>query len=194
MKKRIVKIISVILIFVMMSLPQFSNLNAAEVENPQSIDKNKVLETRFLNMLNHNFVYGEDFNDLEMIVNNSIIALLEQRDSENEEYISESIVNSYLFDMYGFKIDDFSQVNKDFGYKEGFVYIIPRGFAKYEHKPLSLSENEDGTFTFTTLVTIMTHDGSSETLTAKTIFAKNPSSLFGFNIVSSYFLENSSDI
>ncbi len=194
MKKSIFKIIAVMLTFVIMSLPVFSNLSAAEVKSELSFDENKVLETRFLNMLNHNYVYSEDFEDLEKIVNNSIIALLEQRDSENEDYISDSIVNAYLFDMYGFKITDFSQINKDFDYKEGFVYIIPRGFAKYEHKPLALNTNEDGTYTFTTLVTIRTHDGFSETLTAETVFAKNSSSIFGFNIVSSYFLESISNI
>ena len=190
MKKSIIKIIAVMLTFVIMSLPVFSNLSAAEVESEPAIDKNKVLESRFLNMLNHNYVYGDDFEDLEKIVNNSIIALLEQRDSQNEDYISNTVVNIYLFNMYGFEITDFSQINKDFDYKEGFVYIIPRGFAKYEHKAIEINPNEDGTYTFTTFVTIRTHDGLSETLTAKTVFAKNESSFFGFNIASSHIFEN----
>ena len=194
MKKSIFKIIAVMLTFVIMSLPVFSNLSAAEVENQPPVDINKVLETRFLNMLNHNYVYGEDFEDLEKIVNNSIIALLEQRDFENEDYISETIVNGYLNDMYGFEIADFSQINRDFDYQEGFVYIIPRGFTRYEHKAVAIKTNEDGTYTFTTLVTIRTHDGCSETLTSETLFAKNSSSVFGFNIVSSYFLEDLSHI
>lgn len=190
MKKSILKIVAVMLIFVIMSLPVFSNLSAAEIESEPEIDNSKVLETRFLNMLNHNYVYDDDFDDLEKIVNNSIIALLEQRDSENEDYISSEIVNSYLFDMFGFNIDDFSQINKEFGYRDGFVYIIPRGFAKYEHKPVTIKTNEDGTYTFTTLVTIRTHDGCTEEVFVESLFAKNESSIFGFNIVSSCFLNN----
>ncbi len=190
MKKNILKFVSVMLTFVIISLPLVSNLTAAEVELKPNFDESKVLETRFLNMLNHNYVYGEDFKNLEAIVNNSIIALLDQRNIENNDYISQYVVNSYLNDMFGFEISDFSEINKDFDYKEGFVYIIPRGYTVYQHQPISLIYNEDGTYTFISSVTINSHDGYSETLTAQTLFAVNSESVFGFNIVSSKFLEN----
>lgn len=179
------KAISVMLAFVIMSLPMFSNLSAVEVEDVPKIDNTQVLSTRFLNMLNHNFVYGNDFEDLEKIVNNSVIALLDYRDSNDDSYIAQDTVNSYLYDMFGFKIDDFSLINEEFGYKEGFVYILPRGFELYEHKAISLSQNEDLTYTFVTDVTIKTHDGCEEDLTATTLFVENPTSAFGFNIVTS---------
>ena len=46
-----------------------------------------ILNSRFLNMLNHNYVYGDGIGSVEAIVNNSIIALLDLRDKENEDYI-----------------------------------------------------------------------------------------------------------
>ncbi len=185
MKKTILKTIAVVLAFVFLSLPIFSNFTYAEGAQELSFDSNKVLETRFINMLNHSYVYGEDFADLEEIVNNSVIALLDKRDTIDDSYIAEDIVNGYLFDMYGFRVEDFSKINPEFDYKEGFVYILPRGFALYEHSAVSLTENEDGTYTFVTNVSVKTHDGITENLTAETLFVTNPNSVFGYNIVNS---------
>ncbi len=181
MKKTVFKFISVMMIFIILSIPVFSNFSAAQIEENPTIDSVKVLETRLLNMLNHNFVYGEDFNNIEGIVNNSAVAILDMIDDEG--FIPQSALNEYLFDMYGFKIEDFSNINKDFGYKEGYVYILPRGYTIYNHKAISLKENEDGTVTLVTNVIIKNHDSSAQTLTAETIFVKNPASVFGYNIV-----------
>ncbi|MBQ6847741.1 MAG: hypothetical protein IJO62_02350 [Clostridia bacterium] len=183
MKKVFLKAVAVMLTFVILSLPTFSNFTSAEEIEAPKFDTNKVLETRFLNMLNHSFVYGEDFAVLEEIVNNSVVALLDKRDTVDDSYIDENIVNGYLYDMYGFKIVDFSKINPQFDYKEGYVYILPRGFAIYEHSAVCITENKDGTYTFVTDVNIKTHDSCEENLTAKTIFVKNPDSVFGYNIV-----------
>ena len=188
MKKNVLKIISVMLTFIIMSLTVFSNFSAAEVETETAFDVDKVLESRFLNMLNHNYVYGDDFNDIEDIVNNSAVAHLNCIDDDG--YIDENILNNYLFDMYGFKLDDFSEINKEFGYKEGYVYILPRGFSLYEHKAVSLDKNEDGSLTFITDVIIKSHDDGPVKQSAKTVFVKNPLSIFGFNIVYSNLQNN----
>jgi len=73
-----------------------------------------ILQTRFLNMLNHNYVYDDAIYSYEDMVNDSVIALLDMREDENSSYISQDIVNDYLYDMYGVTIDDFSEINKDF--------------------------------------------------------------------------------
>ncbi len=187
MKKTVLKSLSVLFCFVLISLPVFSSFSAAEAPE-NAPDKSLVQEARFENMLNHNFVYDEDFYNVSDIVNNSMVALLEYRDAEDDSYIAQDIINSYLFDMYGFKIDDFSGINEDFGLRDGFVYILPRGYAIYEHSVKSVSENEDGTFTCVTDVIVKTHDGCEEDLTAETIFAVNESSAFGYNIVISKFI------
>lgn len=189
MKKTIIKVITVLLVFVLMSLPLYSNLYAVEPENKAIVNSQKVMEARFLNMLNNNYVYSEAFDSLEDIVNDSVIALLDSREGENESYISQTTVNEYLYDMFGFKVYDYSEINKDFPYMEGYVYILPRGYAKYEHSAVSITENEDGTFTFISDVKIKTHDGYESTNRAKTLFVKNSDSVFGYNIVVSDIYE-----
>ena len=148
-------------------------------------DSSKVQQARFLNMLNHNFVYNEAFNSVEDIVNASVPALLNMRDSVNESYIAESYVKDYVYNMYGVEIEDFSDINNDFAHLDGYVYIIPRGFSVFSHKIDSVSLNEDGSFTVVTSVSIDSHDGDSISRKAVSLFVKNDRSRFGYNIISS---------
>lgn len=180
MKNKLFKIITVLLIFVFFMGFKSVNLNAKVSET--QVDYKKVLETRFLNMLNHNFVYSEDFENLDDIVNNSAIALLNQKDGD---HIETSVLNTYLYNMYGLEIKDFSTINDGFNFKEGYVYISPRGYAIYKHTAESLTENPDGTFTFVTNLEIKTHDEQNCISTCETVFTKNEKSVFGYNIVTS---------
>lgn len=148
-------------------------------------DSSKVQQARFLNMLNHNFVYNEAFNSVEDIVNASVPALLNMRDPVNESYIAESYVKDYVYNMYGVEIEDFSDINSDFAHLDGYVYIIPRGFSVFSHKIDSVSLNEDGSFTVVTSVSIDSHDGDSISRKAVSLFVKNDRSRFGYNIISS---------
>ena len=148
-------------------------------------DSSKVRQARFLNMLNHNFVYNEAFNSVEDIVNASVPALLNMRDPVNESYIVESYVKDYVYNMYGVEIEDFSDINNDFAHLDGYVYIIPRGFSVFSHKIDSVSLNEDGSFTVVTSVSIDSHDGDSISRKAVSLFVKNDRSRFGYNIISS---------
>ena len=187
MKKSGIKITAALLTLILSSFTLFFNFTVATAEETE-INHNKVLETRFLNMLNHSYVYSEDFESVEKIVNNSVVALLDL--SEDGEYLKEETVNSYLYDMYGFKVDDFGEFNRDFGYKKGYVYILPRGYTVYEHKAVALTLNEDGSYLFETAVKVKTHDSASENLVCKTLFIDNPASSFRFNIVTSKIIEN----
>lgn len=148
-----------------------------------SADADKILESRFLNMLNHNFVYDSTFDSVEDMVNESMPALLGYRDSEDDSYIAESYVADYIFDMYGIEIEDFSDINKDFENKEGYVYIIPRGFTKYNHTISDVTVNEDGSYTVTTKITTSSHDSGDTIDTCTTLFVPNAESTFGFSII-----------
>ena len=180
MKYRVFRILSVVLVFVFALALKPTNLSAQKPEINTAIDYSKVLETRFLNMLNHNFVYSEDYKNINDIVNNSAVALLGKK---NGDYIEAEVLNTYLFNMYGFEIDDFSKINDGFNFKEGFAYISPRGYAVYNHTAESLTENPDGTFTFLTNVEIKTHDEQCYISACETVFVKNEKSIFGYNIV-----------
>lgn len=163
-----------------------SNGIITEVSHKSDLpDSSKVRQARFLNMLNHNFVYNEAFNSVEDIVNASVPALLNMRDPVNESYIAESYVKDYVYNMYGVEIEDFSDINSDFAHLDGYVYIIPRGFSVFSHKIDSVSLNEDGSFTVVTSVSIDSHDGDSISCKAVSLFVKNDRSRFGYNIISS---------
>ncbi|MBE6740318.1 MAG: hypothetical protein E7565_08385 [Ruminococcaceae bacterium] len=157
-----------------------------------SDSSSNVLAARFLNMLNHNLVYGEDFCSVEKIVNLSVIANLAHAD-ENREFVKSDIVYSYVYDMYGIEIVD-TVPNPDLPEKAGHLYIVPQGISVYKHTNAQFSLNEDGSYTVTTLVSVENHDGESETFKASTLFVKNPASAFGFNIVSSDFIVDSISI
>ena len=154
----------------------------------------KVLEARFLNMLNHNYSYNDDFESYEKLVNNATIALLNLRDKQNEEFISQDIISKYLFNMYGVDFVDYSEINIDFPQVEGFVYIIPRGFTKYNHKIISVCENQDGSYTVKTKVLISAHDDGEYYDICTTVFEKNKNSDFGFKIICSEIGEKGSNI
>ncbi len=146
-------------------------------------DSSKILEARFLNMLNHNFVYDETFDSVEDIINSSMPALLEHRDSEDDAFISQTYVEDYIFNMYGITDVDFAEINKEFDRKDGFVYILPRGFSNYSHSITSVTANEDGSYTVTTRLTENGHDSTAFTDTCTTLFVPNSQSAFGFNII-----------
>ncbi len=156
-------------------------------------DTLKVLETRFLNMLNHNFVYDSDFRSIEDMVNASMPALLEFREEESS-FIKEEYVSDYIYNMYGIEIEDYSSLNEDFPKREGYVYILPRGYEKYNHKAVLLSRNEDGSYTMKTRVTADTHDGQEIIGICETLFVENSQSQFGFSIIYSNFISNGNSL
>ena len=180
MKKKVFKGILILIIIGLFSVSLFATFSAAKPEKSNTFDQEKVLETRFLNMLNHSFVYSNDFENVDTIVNNSAVALL---DKKVDDYLEADVLNGYLFDMYGFKVDDFSKINDGFKFKEGYAYISPMGYATYKHETVNLTHNPDGTYTLLSNVEIKTHDQQVISSTAETVFVKNPESVFGFNIV-----------
>lgn len=150
----------------------------------QTADADRVLEARFLNMLNHSFAYGEDLGSVETLVNCSVAALCNMDGGAEESFIKESRVEDYMYNMYGVEAENLDSVNAAFPHKDGYVYIIPRGYTVYKHTIDSVMLNEDGSYTVTTLVNIDSHDGE-ENGRAVTLFVKNSDSQFGFNIISS---------
>ncbi len=149
-----------------------------------NVENNKILESRFLNMLNRNFVYNDSYFTVEDVVNDSMIALLDMRDSEDDAYISQEIVSDFVYDMYGIEVD-YSEINSQFPKKEGYVFLLPRGYELYEHTVLNITENEDGTYTVKTNVKISCHDGTVYNDVCETLFVPNEASQFGYNIVHS---------
>lgn len=147
-------------------------------QTPES--ENPVLEARFLNMLNHNFVYNNDFYDDEALVQNSVLALL---DMAEDSYIAETYVKDYIFNMYGKIYEGFESD------KEGYLYVLPRGYSLYNHEIVKVTDNLDGSYTVITNVTISYEEGDTETLECETLFIEAEDSAFGYNMLYSDIAE-----
>lgn len=189
MKKRFLNCLATILVlllsFSVLSVRPSAQESEAPVKTSSSYDASEALKARFLNMLNHNFAYDTAFESAEDLVNCAVLARLNLRDDKDDSYIAENYIKDYLLDMYGIEIDDFSVFNTDFPHKDGFVYIVPRGFSVFSHSNAAITENEDGTYTVTTDVTVISHDSDAENGRAVTMFVKSSESKFGFCILSS---------
>ncbi|MBE6727392.1 MAG: hypothetical protein E7562_01950 [Ruminococcaceae bacterium] len=162
----------------------------AETKKDAVLSDEKVNAARFLNMLNHNSSYNDDFFDVDVLVNNAVLQLLDLRSAEDEDFIAVGFVAEYMKDMYGIEIVDVSALNAEFPQKEGHIFIVPRGFSTYTHEFVSARENEDGSFTVETKVTVDYHDGKVETVSAVSLFVVNEASAFGYNLVYSNLLIN----
>lgn len=184
MKKGILSItaLAVVLLISFTSLTVKPAANATEKKPAVTVSEEKALGARFLNMLNHNFVYNDAFESVYEMTACSEVALL---DKAEDGYIKQSLISGYLYNMYGVENADFAAVTKDFPQRENYVYVIPRGFSVYKHSAPVITENEDGSYTVVTDVEISSHDSDVETAKATTLFVKNENSAFGFNIISS---------
>ena len=184
MKKGILSIaaLAVVLLISFTSLTVKPAATATEKKPAVTVSEEKVLGARFLNMLNHNFVYNGEFESVYEMTACSEVALL---DKAEDGYIKQSLIAGYLYNMYGVENADFAAVTKDFPQRENYVYVIPRGFSVYKHSAPVITENEDGSYTVVTDVEISSHDSDVETAKATTLFVKNENSAFGFNIISS---------
>lgn len=160
----------------------------------EEVEVDAVKTARFINMLNHNYVYGIDFLTVDDMLSESIVGLLDARDSENPDFIKESYIKDFMYSMYGVEIVDMSNFQSDMPKLEGYVYIMPRGFSEYSHSLVSARENEDGTYTVTTDVAVSAHDGIGRICKAVTLFVENTDSQYGYNIVSSELIENGSEV
>ncbi len=202
MNKNLLKIVALMLVLMLFSVSNLPASFASEPVNSLTVattnnvitiadtvepdfDINEVYKVRFLNMLNHNYVYGESFKFVEDMINDSMPALIQYRESEDSEFLHESYVSDYMFNMYGIDFIDYSEVNAEFEQVEGYVYILPRGFSVYEHEITAVIENEDGSFTVKSVVKVSSHDSGINIEECETLFVRNEFSPFGFSIIRS---------
>lgn len=193
------KVLSLILCLVMLTIcssliaPVITEGSQVSAATADEIQVN-VNEARFLNMLNHNFVYNTDFDNADTIVNNASLALLDLRDSANEDYIKDTYVKGFVKDMYGIEIADMSSLNAEYPQLDGYLYIIPRGYTSYSHTIVSVEQNEDGSYTVVSDVSVSDHDAASKTQKAVSLFVENDESAFGYNMIYCNIVANSTDI
>ncbi|MBQ0083698.1 MAG: hypothetical protein KBS52_02900 [Clostridiales bacterium] len=144
------------------------------------INYQKVACAKIENLLNLNNVFGADFTDNELLVNRAAINLKALADDEG--FIPESAITAYIKDMYDIDLSITDDINADMPKKEGFVYLIPKGYTTYSHEIISETE-QNGYLNVVSEVLITYHDGTQETATAKTVLIENPNCSFGYNIL-----------
>ncbi len=145
-------------------------------------DMAKVAEAKILNLLNLNNVYNDDFTDNEALVNAAAINLRSYATANG--FIENSIITAYLKDIYDIDVEINDSINVNMPKKQGYVYLIPRGYSSYTHEILSITDNGDSVIVVS-LVSVNSHDGTDVIGTATTTLIKNENSSFGYNIINS---------
>ena len=182
MKKSLIIVITVVCAAVILASTIFSGdtVKTAAETTPAASEHVSFEEATLLKLLNENYVYGSDFEDVDDIVNCSVNNF--KANVADEGYISDKQLCDFVYDMYGIEIVDLSKLNPEHAYKPGYVYALP-AFTEYAHKNIKLTANEDGTITAKTDICVTSLDGKGENLKATTLFVKNDNSQFGYNIV-----------
>lgn len=181
-----IKIFAMILAVAVMTFCGFGSAVAeennltAQAEFSSSPNADRVLAARLLNMLNHNAVYNDDFSNTNIIVDNSAIMLLDRADQDG--FIDSALVGGFVYNMYGISLADY-KVNQDLPQKDGFFYVIPRGFDTYSHTITNITR--DGLYIYvTSQLVIESHDCDSYTYSCNSVFLMNSASAFGYNLIS----------
>lgn len=195
MKKILSLVLCVVMMIVCLSLiaPAFEKSTQVSAATAQEVETD-ANEARFLNMLNHNYVYNADFENADAIINNASLALLDLRDTTNQDFIKDTFVKGFVKDMYGIEIADMSTINAEYPKLDGYLYIIPRGYTNYVHTIVSIEQNEDGSYTVVSDVKTTDHDAAAKVQKAVSLFVENSESAFGYNMIYCNIIAESTDI
>lgn len=164
------------LIIVLIILSSFTCLSVSGEEKTAHVEYDAAKISRFENMLDHNYLYGNDFDDMHTVINNSCLALLSARKGN---YISTDVLFPFIDNMYGIPVYCDESLNSDFPRKEGAVYIVPRGFVQYEHSVTQIVD-EGATVTVNSVAKDV---DSGEEIPCVSVFIKSDESAFGYNLI-----------
>ena len=138
---------------------------------------------RFENMLNHNYLFEDEFSSDRDVIEKSIISLNSYVDDNNE--IDKSVVLGFIKNMYGLSVDENSAVYSFAPAGAGKFAVIACGYSQVKHSNIS-AVFEEGRYVVSSDMTVSPHDGDAYTVKVKTIFVENKESSFGYNIVGAY--------
>jgi len=164
------------LIIVLIILSSFTCLSVSGEEKTAHAEYDATKISRFENMLDHNYLYGNDFDDMHTVINNSCLALLSAREGN---YISTDVLFPFIDNMYGIPVYCDESLNSDFPRKEGAVFIVPRGFVQYEHSVTQIVD-EGATVTVNSVAKDV---DSGEEIPCVSVFIKSDESAFGYNLI-----------
>ena len=164
-----------VLIIVLVILSSFTCL-AVSGDEKLDTELDGAVVSRLTNMLDHNYLYGNDFDDMHTVINNSCLALLSSRE---DNYISADVLFPFIDAMYGIPVYCDETLNAQFPRKEGAVYVIPRGFVQYTHTVTGIEK--DGSLLTVTSVARDVDTGKALPCTA--VFTQTDESAFGYHLI-----------
>lgn len=179
---------AIIISALLLSICAFSVSPTLAAENEETIpvtavvNNEKVLEAKIQSLLNLNNVFGDGFLDNETLVNCAAINLREFADDDG--FIPSGLIETYIKDMYDIDLEITESINSQFPQKEGYVYLIPRGFTEYRHEIVK-TEADGEYITVYSKMTADFHDAAAQTVDVVSLLIKNENSTFGFSILSS---------
>ncbi len=189
MKKQILCLVMVLTVLLVLPASVPASVANAAVKsakiNTSASTPNKVLAARFENMLNHNYLYGSDFESDRFMIEDSILALLDQ--SENGQ-ISQDLVLGFIAGMYGRQVNPAAAVYDFLPADEGMFAILPRGYDAYSHTVTSIEEI-DGGYKVISSVVVSPCGGFDYTTTCESLFVLNQGSAFGYNLIAAELME-----
>lgn len=153
------------------------------VESPETVDSDISPEEQFLNMLNLNFCYGDNFKTIDRIAVSSAISLRDYA-VDIPGYginVSKILAEGFIKSFYG-KVVDLTNVKTDFA-PEGFIALPCYEVGTQDHRIISVTETVDGQFEVVSSVTFIYGGYDAETYTAVSHFVKNTDSEYGFNLL-----------
>ena len=196
MSKRLVAILCSVLLFASVFCAFSVSANQADVAvlESEAVATEEVsvkdvadglLSARFENMLNHNFLYNDDFLDDKTVIENSILSLL---DYVEDGEIDKALTLNFIANMYGREVDPSAATYDFLPVAEDKFAVIPRGYTVYTHSITSVEEI-DGGYLVRSEMTINPHDDGGYVVNVESVFVPNSGSSFGFNLIKSAYAQ-----
>lgn len=159
------------------------NLQNEQIEETQTEYTPEQLELRLISMLNMNYCYGKSFDSPEKMASAAAVSLIDFA-SDIPGYgicVNKSLISGFTESFYGVKLDC-SEINTE-NAPEGTLATPCTEVGTQYHKTVSITETDDG-YEVITQVTFYYGGDDIEVRFARSVFAENRESQFGFNIIS----------
>ena len=159
------------------------NMQDKQSEDPKTEYSPEQLELRFISMLNMNYCYGDAFNNPEKMASAAAVTLIDFA-SDIPGYgicVNKSLISGFAESFYGVQLDC-SEISLESS-PEGTLATPCTEVGTQYHKTVSVTETDDG-YEVLSQVTFYYGGDDVEVRIARSVFAENSSSQFGFNLIS----------
>lgn len=160
------------------TIPQ-ENTEQTEIIQPEISTEEKLI-----GLLNLNHCFNDDFNENEILIEGTQISLLDfSVVTDDATYINRLLVESFIENFYGKNVSTEGFGDAGYSMPETYMKIASKGYATVFHTLISMNVDEMGNCTLVTCLNFYNHDATKDTCLCKSVFVKNDSSAYGYNLV-----------